>query len=274
MNTECANERTRGISNAETENILRMINDEDATVAGVVKECIPQIAKLVDAAVIALNDGGRIIYCGCGTSGRLGVVDAAECPPTYGVPNNLVIGVIAGGINAIVNAAEGCEDSKERGIEAFYQTCCKPEDVVIGISAAGHAAFVVAFMEEAKKIGCVTGAITNNKNTTLARIADIAVEACTGSEVIKGSTRMKAGTAQKMILNSFSTAVFIKYGCTFENYMVNMKPSNEKLKKRAISMVMEITGVNEEKATIELVTHDWNIKNTLTDLYYKFESKI
>lgn len=263
MRTEEVNPRTVGISEAETAQILSMINTEDASVPAIVAESVPQIAELVDRAVLTIQSGGRIVYCGCGTSGRLAVADAAECPPTYGLSPNMISAVIAGGIGAVVNAAEGCEDSIERGIEAFKQADIKDCDMVIGISASGKAPFVLAFMEEAHKTGCVVGAIVNNPDTPMAYAADISVVACTGAEVIKGSTRMKAGTAQKLILNMFSTAVCIRIGCTYRNYMVNMKVSNSKLKYRAIGMVMEITGMDAKTAETCLQAADWSVKKVL-----------
>ena len=237
MNTESVNEKTKGISEATTEEMLYMINDEDATVAAIVRKGIPQIAKMVDAGVKALESGGRVFYCGCGTSGRLAVADAAECPPTYGVSRDLVNAIIAGGEKAMVNAAEGCEDSREKG--------------------------VLAFMEKAKEKGCVVCAVVNNENTEMAKIADIAVETLTGAEAIKGSTRMKAGTSQKLILNMFSTALFIKTGCTYRNYMVNMIPNNVKLRARAAAMVADILEIDETRARSLLEQNGWNIKETI-----------
>ena len=261
--TETRNPRTDRIADGSTESVLRMIQREDATVPAVVRGCIPQIAKLVDAAVEALRSGGRILYCGAGTSGRLAVADAAECPPTYGIPRELVTAVIAGGEGAIVNASEGCEDSRENGVAAFERLNCSEKDMVIGISAAGRAPFVVAFMEQAKALGCRTGAIVNNLETDMAKIADIAIEALTGAEVIKGSTRMKAGSAQKMILNMFSTAVFVKMGCTWQNYMTHMKPTNSKLRKRAVAMICEILDLQEDAAQQLLESHNWDIHDSL-----------
>jgi len=263
--TETKNPRSDRIADAATESLLRIIQREDAAVPAVVKSCIPQIAKLVDAATESLKRGGRIIYCGAGTSGRLAVADAAECPPTYGVPRGLVTAVIAGGAGAIVNASEGCEDSREGGIRAFDEQSITKNDLVIGISANGRAPFVVAFMEKARERGCTVGALVNNLDTEMAKIADIAVEALTGAEVIKGSTRMKAGSAQKMILNMFSTAVFVKMGCTWQNYMTHMKPSNSKLKKRAVSMVCEILKIEENIAEKLLISHNWDIHTSLLD---------
>ncbi len=263
MNTESVNEKTKGISEATTEEMLYMINDEDATVAAIVRKGIPQIAKMVDAGVKALESGGRVFYCGCGTSGRLAVADAAECPPTYGVSRDLVNAIIAGGEKAMVNAAEGCEDSREKGAEAFESAGVKKNDLVIGISAAGRAPFVLAFMEKAKEKGCVVCAVVNNENTEMAKIADIAVETLTGAEAIKGSTRMKAGTSQKLILNMFSTALFIKTGCTYRNYMVNMIPNNVKLRARAAAMVADILEIDEIRARSLLEQNGWNIKETI-----------
>lgn len=261
--TETRNPRSDKIADGSTESILRIIQREDASVPAVVRRCIPQIAKLVDAAVEALRSGGRILYCGAGTSGRLAVADAAECPPTYGIPRELVTAVIAGGAGAIVNASEGCEDSREQGIEAFESQNCRQQDLIIGISAAGRAPFVLAFMEKAKEQGCKIGAIVNNTDTEMAKIADIAIEALTGAEVIKGSTRMKAGSAQKMILNMFSTAVFVKMGCTWQNYMTHMKPTNSKLKKRAAAMLCEILHIQPDAAQQLLMAHNWDIHTAL-----------
>ena len=263
--TETRNPRSDKIADGSTESILRIIQREDASVPAVVRRCIPQIAKLVDAAVEALQNGGRILYCGAGTSGRLAVADAAECPPTYGLPRELVTAVIAGGEKAIVNAAEGCEDSRERGVEAFDKQNCSEKDLVIGISAAGRAPFVLAFMEKAKERGCRVGAIVNNLGTDMAKTADIAIEALTGAEVIKGSTRMKAGSAQKMILNMFSTAVFVKMGHTWQNYMTHMNPSNSKLKKRAAAMLCEILHIETEDAEQLLTDYNWDIHAALVN---------
>ena len=263
MNTESVNPKTKGISDATVEEALYMINDEDATVAAAVRKAIPSIAKMVTAGVKTLKNGGRIFYCGCGTSGRIAVADAAECPPTYGVDRELVNAVIAGGAKAMVNASEGCEDSKERGEQAFIEYGVCEKDMVIGISAAGRPPFVLAFMEKAKELGCTVCAVVNNENTEMSRISDIAIETLTGAEAIKGSTRMKAGTSQKMILNMFSTALFIQMGCTYQNYMVNMIPNNTKLRARAVSMVADIMQTDANTATELLEANDWDIKKVI-----------
>jgi N-acetylmuramic acid 6-phosphate etherase len=184
---------------------------------------------------------------------------------TYGISGEIISAVIAGGSGAIVNASEGCEDSREKGISAFDEKNCNENDLIIGISANGRAPFVVAFMEKAKERGCKVAALVNNLDTEMAKIADIAIEALTGAEVIKGSTRMKAGSSQKMILNMFSTAVCVKMGYTWQNYMVRMKPSNSKLMKRAIAMVCEILDIKPSTAEELLIAHDWDIHASLLD---------
>ena len=178
-------------------------------------------------------------------------------------PEGVLGAFIAGGEKAMVNAAEGCEDSREKGVEAFGKAGVGKNDLVIGISAAGRAPFVLAFMEKARETGCTVCAVVNNENTEMAKIADIAVETLTGAEAIKGSTRMKAGTSQKMILNMFSTSLFIRMGCTYQNYMVNMIPNNTKLRARAAAMVADILEVDETRARTLLEAHEWKIRETI-----------
>ena len=266
MNTESVNKSTENISNVSTAEMLTMINNEDKTVAAAVEKCIPQISLLVDKAYECLQNGGHVFYCGAGTSGRLAVADAAELPPTYGLDPKRIVAIIAGGIGAMVNASEGCEDSRERALKTFMEYGISKGDMVIGISASGQAPFVLTIMEEAKKLGCLVGAITNNSDTLLEKAADITVAALTGAEAIKGSTRMKAGTAQKMILNMFSTAVCIKLGYVYKNYMVNMVTSNRKLRKRAITMVCDISGISETEAEKALENNDWSVYEVLKSL--------
>lgn len=266
MNTESVNKATQNISSASTEEMLTMINNEDKTVAAAVEKAIPQISKLVDKAYEVLSGGGRVFYCGAGTSGRLAVADAAELPPTYGLDPQKIVAIIAGGIGAMVNASEGCEDSRERALSTFEEYGIKKGDMVIGISASGQAPFVITIMEEARKLGCPVGCITNNQDTLMEKCADITVAALTGAEAIKGSTRMKAGSAQKMILNMFSTAVCIKLGFVYKNYMVNMVTSNRKLRKRAVTMVCEISGISENEAQDLLKKNNWSVYETLKEL--------
>lgn len=266
MNTESVNPRTSGISTASTEDMLYMINREDALVADVVKSCVPTIAKMVEMGAETIKNGGRILYCGAGTSGRIAVADAAECPPTYGVDKNCIKAIIAGGAGAMIDASEGCEDDEERGIKAFLETGAKAGDMVVGISAAGRAPFVCAFMKKAKELGLKVCAIVNNENTRMQEIADLTVTALTGAESIKGSTRMKAGTSQKMILNMFSTAVMVKLGHVYKNYMVNMKVSNTKLKNRAISMTADILNLSDKDAEKILEANDWSVKKAIESI--------
>lgn len=266
MNTECVNKATQNISEVSTEEMLVMINNEDKTVADAVEKAIPQVSELVDKAYEILSNGGRVFYCGAGTSGRLAVADVAELPPTYGLDPKRIVAIIAGGIGAMVNASEGCEDSRERALATFKEYGITGNDMVIGISASGGAPFVITVMEEAKKLGCPVGCITNNENTLMEKCADITVVALTGAEAIKGSTRMKAGSAQKMILNMFSTAVCIKLGFVYKNYMVNMVTSNRKLRKRAVTMVCEISGISETQAENMLEDNNWSVYNVLKAL--------
>lgn len=266
MNTESVNKSTENISSASTAEMLKMINNEDKNVADAVEKCIPEISKLVDTAYKILSNGGRVFYCGAGTSGRLAVADAAELPPTYGLDPKRIVAIIAGGIGAMVNASEGCEDSRERALAAFNEYGVSEKDMVIGISASGQAPYVITIMEEAKKLGCPVGCITNNENTLMQNCADITVAALTGAEAIKGSTRMKAGTAQKMILNMFSTAVCVKLGYVYKNYMVNMVTNNRKLRKRAITMLCEIMNISESEAETALENNEWSVYKAIKAL--------
>ena len=267
MSTEDFNKATQNISEVSTAEMLKLINEQDKQVPYIVEKCIPQVAILVEKAVEAINSGHRIIYCGAGTSGRLGVVDAAECPPTYGLSPEKFTAVMAGGRDAVFRAAEGFEDSREAGITAFEENKVEKGDLVIGISVSGQALFVVAFMEKAQEIGCTVAALINNEGAPMSKCADLVIVADTGAEAIKGSTRMKGGTSQKLILNMFSTAVCINLGYVYKNYMVNMKVSNQKLRKRAITMMVEITGMDEAKAEEMLIAHDWDVKDTLKSYF-------
>jgi N-acetylmuramic acid 6-phosphate etherase len=235
--TEQMNPLTENIDRLETTSVLTLINQEDQKVAEAVKATIPEIARVVDKVVEAFMDNGRLYYVGAGTSGRLGVLDASECPPTFGVSPDLVQGIIAGGDVALRNAVEGAEDSAENGKKTILDLSIGPKDVVIGISASGGAAYVVSAVETAKSQGAFTGAITCHPKGALAKAADVAMVAEVGPEVIAGSTRMKAGTAQKLILNMITTGAMIQWGKTYRNLMVDLKPSNQKLRERACRLV-------------------------------------
>ncbi|MCG8323443.1 MAG: N-acetylmuramic acid 6-phosphate etherase [Cytophagales bacterium] len=229
--------------------LLSNINREDKTVAFAVEKQIPRIEKLVNAIVERMKEGGRLFYIGAGTSGRLGILDASECPPTYGVPHGLVIGLIAGGDSAIRKAVEFAEDDYEQAWKDLQAFDVNAKDVVIGIAASGKTPYVVGGLKAAKQNGLFTGGITCNLETELSRNADITIEAVVGPEFVTGSTRMKAGTAQKLVLNMISTAVMIKLGRVKGNKMVDMQLSNTKLVKRGVKMLMEELSVPEGEAS-------------------------
>jgi N-acetylmuramic acid 6-phosphate etherase len=211
-----------------------------------------------------VKNGGRLIYMGAGTSGRLGVLDASECPPTFGVSDDVVIGIIAGGDSALRKASEGAEDDKNAGENDLKKINLTDKDVVIGISAAGGARYVINALLYAKSIGCKTIGITSNENSLLDRTSDISIVTDTGAEVVTGSTRMKAGTAQKLVLNMLSTCAMIKTGKVYENLMINLKPTNEKLTGRMIRIVSEIKGISEEQAKKLLDNNEWNIRKAVS----------
>lgn len=252
ISTETRNEYTKDIDLLTTEEMLVKINSEDKTVAYAVEKAIPQIAKLVDAVVESIENGGRLIYIGAGTSGRLGVLDAVECPPTYGVSPDLVVGLMAGGMKATSFAVEGAEDRKDFAIADLKNINLNTNDVVVGIAASGRTPYVIGGIEYAKEVGAKTSCITTSAGSVLASIVDYPVEAVTGAEVINGSTRMKSGTAQKLICNMISTATFIKMGKVYENMMIDVQATNEKLVARSYSIICELTGYTKEEAVEKL----------------------
>ena len=231
-----------------TQELLRNINQEDRKVSEVVQHAIPQIEKLVDVVTDHMLSGGRLFYIGAGTSGRLGIVDASECPPTYGVPQGLVIGLIAGGDSAIRKAVEFAEDDSEQGWKDLQKHDINSKDVVVGIAASGRTPYVIGALKHCRENGIKTGSITCNPDSEVAKNADYPIEVVTGPEFVTGSTRMKAGTAQKLVLNMLSTAVMIKLGRVEDNKMVNMQLSNEKLVDRGTKMVMESIGLEYEQS--------------------------
>ena len=243
--------------------ILKNINREDQTVPLAVEKAIPMIARLVDAICDRMFSGGRLFYIGAGTSGRLGVVDASECPPTYGVPYGLVIAVIAGGDKAITQAVEFAEDDREQGWKDLQQHAISAKDVVIGIAASGTTPYVIGALETCRKQGIVTGSITNNPGSPLAVIADFPVVAEVGPEFVTGSTRMKSGTSQKLMLNMISTAVMIQLGRVEDNKMVNMQLSNEKLVDRGVKMVMEKKGITDYETARKLLLEHGSVKKAI-----------
>ena len=258
--TEQVNDRSVDIETQSIGQILHYMNDENRTVTDAIERCIPSIEKVTAAVVQAFEKGGRLIYLGAGTSGRLGVLDASECPPTFGVSPDMVVGVIAGGDYALRHAIEGAEDDETIAQEQLKQLGLVKEDVVVGISASGRTPYVVAGLSYAKEVGCYTGAISNSPDAVISNVADIGIEAITGPEVVTGSTRMKAGTAQKLILNMITTAAMIRVGKIFKGYMVDVQPTNQKLKQRATNILSKITGFSQEEARAHLEKNDFDLK--------------
>ena len=235
----------RHLDKMSVEEILININNEDKQVPLAVEKAIPHIEKLVSVIVDKMFTGGRLFYIGAGTSGRLGVVDASECPPTYGVPYGLVIGIIAGGDEAILKAVEFAEDDKLQGWSDLEKHNVNEQDVVIGIAASGTTPYVIGALEECRKRGIVTGCITCNPDAPVSQHADYPIEVVVGPEFVTGSTRMKSGTAQKLVLNMISTSVMIQIGRVEDNKMVNMQLSNEKLVDRGVKMLMERINISD-----------------------------
>ena len=266
--TELINHDTMNIDLVGTEDMLIMLNNEDMKVAAAVKKCIPQITKAVDIIVRNFLHAGRLFYVGAGTSGRLGVLDASECPPTFSTPPDMIQGIIAGGDRALREAIEGAEDSEEMALEDFDEYDICNNDTIVGISASGNAKYVCKFLQVAKIKKCKTIVITSNPNAKMKEYADCFICVETGSEAISGSTRLKAGTAQKMILNMLSTGSMIKIGKTYHNLMIDVKPTNNKLKRRAVTIVSEICGCKERTAQNVLDTNGYKIKHAILFILY------
>lgn len=246
--SEDRNPKTMDIDLLPTLEVLRKINDEDKGVAAAVEKVIPDIAAVVDRIVSAFQNGARLVYMGAGTSGRLGVLDASECPPTFGVPEDMVVGLIAGGVDALVHSAEGAEDDPKQGIKALQDIKLTADDVVVGIAVSGRTPYVIGGLTYAKEVGATTVALSCNPRSTIAGIADIAISPVVGPEVLTGSTRLKSGTAQKLVLNMLSTASMIRIGKSYQNLMVDLNPSNKKLVARAVRIVMQTTGCAAQQA--------------------------
>ncbi|MEN2466223.1 N-acetylmuramic acid 6-phosphate etherase [Ornithinibacillus sp. JPR2-1] len=258
--TEMRNENSMTIDTMSTSEILSVINKEDLKVALAVQQVLPDIEMAVDRIYQALKNGGRLFYVGAGTSGRLGILDAVECPPTYSTPPELVQAVIAGGPKAIEKAVEGAEDSEELGANDLAERELTELDIVVGIAASGRTPYVAGALKYAQKIGAATVSLTSNKQAVISQFADVKIEVETGPEVITGSTRMKAATAHKLILNMLTTTTMIKIGKVYENLMVDVKVSNQKLRERAINIVSTITGASYEKAEETLTQSNNEVK--------------
>lgn len=264
LKTEMRNEASRHIDKMDTEGMLRLIHTENQNAVDAVKNALPQIAVVCDLVAESFEQGGRLFYIGAGTSGRLGVMDAAECPPTYGVPRDQVIGIIAGGDQCLKQAAEFQEDDAAAGRRDLetYELCDK--DVVIGISASGGAAYVVGALQYANQMGAATVSLSSNPDTPMERVAKYSIVTDTGAEVVTGSTRMKSGTAQKLVLNMISTVAMIKTGKVYENLMINLKPTNRKLRQRMIRIVCEIKECTPTEAEKLLDAHSWDIRSAVS----------
>ena len=261
--TEMRNERTMHIDRADTATMLKLINDENRRSVDAVEAAIPEIARAVDAVAVALAAGGRLVYVGAGTSGRLATADAAECPPTFGVDYNTVIAIMAGGERAITRASENIEDLADAGVRDAKERNITSADVVMGISASGNADYVAAVLEYAKSLGCTTVSLSSNSDCKIGRIADIAIFTDTGAEAITGSTRLKAGNAQKMVMNMISTAAMVKTGKVYENLMINLRPTNIKLRGRMIRITRDILGVDEIEAEALLEAAEFSIPRAI-----------
>lgn len=266
IKTEGRNPKTTHIDQMTTAEMLGVMQEANLEAAAAVGEELERIGEAVDRISERMASGGRLFYVGCGTSGRLGVLDASECPPTYGVKPELVVGIIAGGDTALRQAVEGAEDDRERGRAELAAHKIDRLDSVVGISAAGGAKYVLGALEYAKSVGALTVALSCREGCEAERIADIGIHPDTGAEVVTGSTRMKAGTAHKMILNMISTAVMIKAGHVRENLMINLRPTNEKLRRRMISIVCELSGADEAAAEASLEAAGWNIRAALGEI--------
>lgn len=271
--TEQVNDRSKDIETQSISEILRYMNDENRKITDAIEKCIPEIEKVTAGVVQAFEKGGRLIYLGAGTSGRLGVLDASECPPTFGVSPEMVVGIIAGGDYALRNAIEGAEDDETLAEKQLRDLDLVKEDVVIGISASGRTPYVAAGLSYANEVGCFTGAISNSPNALISNIASVGIEAITGPEVVTGSTRMKAGTAQKIILNMITTTAMIQVGKIFKGYMVDVQPTNLKLKQRATNILANITHLSQEDARRVLEENDFDLKVAIISQIHHISAK-
>ena len=258
--TEQRNPNSMNVDSLSALEIVQLMNKEDKQVPLAIEKCLPQIAQAVECIVAAFQQGGRLVYIGAGTSGRLGVLDASECPPTFGVSPEMVKGIIAGGERALRHPIEGAEDSKAQAVFDLQTIHFSSKDVLVGIAASGRTPYVIGALEYAKSLGSVTVSIASNPNSAMANIVDIAIDTVVGPEVLTGSSRLKSGTAQKLVLNMLTTASMILMGKCYQNLMVDVQASNEKLKARAIRIVMQATDCDKTLAEETLKLADQNAK--------------
>lgn len=271
INTERVNSNTVNFSSMSVREAIEIFNQEDLNAVTCIKEEFDAIEKLIENSSEALKNGGRIIYMGAGTSGRLGVLDAVECPPTFGVDYNTVVGLIAGGDNAFVKAKEGAEDEEDFGKQDLIDAKLTDKDIVIGIAASGRTPYVIGGLKYANEIGAKTGSVACTKDSEIGKIAKYPVEAVPGPEVLTGSTRLKAGTTTKLILNMISTISMKEIGKIHNNYMVDLKLSNKKLVQRGINIVKEVTGVDEEIAKEKLDIANGHVKLAIVMVLFNVE---
>ena len=260
LSTEAVDPQFAEIDRMSIADLAVLMNRTDATVPGAVERALPSIIPAIEAATERVRSGGRLIYVGAGTPGRLGVLDASECPPTFGTPPDRVFAIIAGGPSAIVLPIEGAEDDETQGVAAIVEVDVGPADTVIGIASSGRTPYVVAAVEAARRRGALTIGLSCNAGTVLSAAAEFAIEIAVGPELISGSTRLKAGTAQKLVLNMFSTIVMVQLGKTYGNLMVDVHASNAKLRERAVRIVRLITGVDRSQAISALETNGYRVK--------------
>lgn len=263
MTTETRNQASLELDRMTPLEVVTLMNEEDAKVPLAIKPHLGEIAQAVQWCIESLEQGGRIIYMGAGTSGRLGVVDASECPPTFGVPADMVVGLIAGGPSAFIKAVEGAEDSKELGMNNLKDIGLGKKDTVVGLAASGRTPYVIGGLEYANELGCRTVAISCNEGCAIGKVAKLAIEVVVGPEVLTGSTRLKSGTAQKLVLNMISTASMVGVGKCYKNLMVDVMQSNEKLHVRAQNIVMEVTGVSRDEAKDVLEKSGGSVKKAI-----------
>lgn len=263
MITEGRNLASQNIDELSTEAMLRVINDEDKKVALAVEAIVPQIAAAVDAICAAFQAGGRLIYCGAGTSGRLGILDASECPPTFGTPREQVIGLIAGGHTAILQAVENAEDNREQGAQDLKDIHFSRHDVLVGIAASGRTPYVLGALAYANELGATTVALTCNPGSAMPQVAAIALTPVVGPEVVTGSSRMKAGTAQKLVLNMLTTGSMIRSGKVYGNLMVDVEATNQKLVQRQVNIVMQATDCDDATASTALTACGGHCKTAI-----------
>lgn len=258
--SESRNPATMNLDEMTTLEMVATFNHEDSKVPEAIRAVLPEVAQAVDMAAASFKAGGRLIYLGAGTSGRLGVLDASECPPTFGVPHGLVVGLIAGGPGALLKAVEGAEDSEELGVTDLKNLQITPADTIVGLAASGRTPYVIGALRYARELGCATVAISCNPDSPIAHEAQVAISPVVGPEALTGSTRLKSGTAQKLVLNMISTGAMVKNGKVYQNLMVDVKATNVKLVDRACRIVVEATGAARADAEAALSQTDFEVK--------------